>query len=151
MSLIATVTDLLHHLYSRLHSSLISPSLLPPPRRKVSGLTWQEIAKQAQQHRDASIAALSPLLPAIPWAIPQDVSHVPRLILSDHIVSITERSPEELVAKIASGELTSVEVTKAFLRRAGLAQKLVWNSVVNLYLPVKDLESKELANHLQIR
>jgi amidase len=118
-----SILSLLHSFYSRLHSSLVSPSLLPAPRR--SGPTWQEIAKQAQDHRDASIAALDPPLPELPAELPLDVTQIPKQILTAQEISITETTSEVLVDKLARGELAAVEVTKAFLRRAGLAQKLV--------------------------
>ncbi|KAF2814774.1 amidase [Mytilinidion resinicola] len=147
-SLFSSITDLFHGFYSRLHSSLVSPSLLPLPRpRAIAGPTWQEIAKAAQDHRDASIAALEPPLPTIPWEIPQDVSQIPKRIFSKEIIAITEAAPEVLVAKLASGDLTSVQVTTAFLRRAGLAQKLT-NCVTELLSTAALARAKYLDEYL---
>ena len=87
--------------------------------------TWQEIAKTAQEHRDASIARVEPAVPEVPQNLPVDVTGLPQELLSKAEISITESSPEDLLAAIASGQLSCNLVTKAFLRRAGLAQKLV--------------------------
>lgn len=88
-------------------------------------VTWQDIAKNAQKHRDASIAQIQPALPDICHNIAQDTTSVPRLVLTERECEITEISLEELGARITSGQLTALETVKAYLRRAGLAQKLV--------------------------
>lgn len=87
--------------------------------------TWQETAKQMQDYRDASLAAIEPAIPEVPNELPLNVTGIPEQLLSAREIGITETPPEDLVAKMATGELTSTEVTSAFLRRAGLAQKLV--------------------------
>ncbi|KAK9238690.1 amidase signature domain-containing protein [Lipomyces kononenkoae] len=46
-------------------------------------------------------------------------------ILSENELQITESSATELVAKLASGELKSVDVTLAFCKRAAIAHQLV--------------------------
>ena len=50
-------------------------------------------------------------------------------ILSDEEVAITESSAVDLVAKMATGQLTSVAVTTAFCKRAALAQQLVGSCI----------------------
>lgn len=87
--------------------------------------SWQEIAKTAQELRDSSIAQIKPTIPDVPAELPRNVTAIPNELLSAEEVKITETSPEELVASLASAKLFAVEVTNAFLRRAGLAQKLV--------------------------
>ena len=86
---------------------------------------WQEVATTAQDHRDASIAQVEPAVPDVPAKLPLDVTTLPKQFLSEAEVDITETSAENLVASLAAGRISSVDVTKAFLRRAGLAQKLV--------------------------
>lgn len=47
-------------------------------------------------------------------------------LLSERELTITEKySVPELLAKLASGELTSLEVTTAFSKRAAIAQQVV--------------------------
>lgn len=87
--------------------------------------SWQDIAKNARDHRDATLATLDPPLPTLPDDLPLDVTHLPRELLTAEEVLITELTPEEIVERIAKKTFTAVQVTKAFLRRAGLAQKLV--------------------------
>jgi len=86
---------------------------------------WQEVAKQAQDLRDASIARVQPAVPDVPSDLPLNLTTLPIQLLSPEEVEITETPPECLLSALASGRLTSTKVTGAFLRRAGLAQKLV--------------------------
>lgn len=87
--------------------------------------SWQDVARTAQEQRDASIARVEPAVPELPADLPLDVSGLPKRLLSSEEVKITQTTAEDLVALIASGKLSSVTVAKAFLRRAGLASKLV--------------------------
>jgi hypothetical protein len=50
---------------------------------------------------------------------------VPGKALHPRDFHITQKLPEELIKLMAAGDLTSMDVTTAFLRRAVLAQKLV--------------------------
>lgn len=89
---------------------------------KTSAKPWQEIAKQAKCYRDATIEEV----PDVPEDLPRDVTKIPNTLLSDEDITITETVPERLIERIAGGELTSVAVISAFLRRASIAQKLVY-------------------------
>jgi len=111
---------------------------------------WQEIAREAQYYRDSTIAKLEPPLPTLPGDLPLDVSGVPRRYLSENEIKLTETAPETLLAQLANGEITCLAVTKAFLRRAGLAQQLA-NCVTEL-LPDRAISrakyaDKYLADH----
>ncbi|KAK6336388.1 hypothetical protein TWF696_001948 [Orbilia brochopaga] len=87
---------------------------------------WQKIALERQQYRDASISRISPRIPNVqPANLPLNVLNTARSMLTRQEVKITEMSSTELLGLLASGKLTAVEVTNAFLRRAGVAQKLV--------------------------
>ena len=92
---------------------------------------WQEIAKEAEDHRRESLVKVVPGLPAafeniqFSTVLPQNSTGVPGKALHPKDFQITQRLPEELIQLMARGELSSVEVTTAFLRRAVLAQKLV--------------------------
>lgn len=88
-------------------------------------MTWQDIAREAQEERDASIELVRPKVPDIPSPLPPNVTHIPRELLSEGEVAITELPPEQLIAQTAAGHISSQSVVNAFLRRAGLAQKLV--------------------------
>ncbi|MCJ1378120.1 hypothetical protein MMC17_001216 [Xylographa soralifera] len=99
--------------------------------------SWQEVAKTAQEYRDASIGRVEPAVPNVPQYLPRDVTSIPKELLSKEEVEITQTLTEDLLKSLASGELTSTTITKAFLRRAGLAQKLA-NCVTEL-LPERAL------------
>ncbi|KAL8637989.1 MAG: hypothetical protein Q9228_004813 [Teloschistes exilis] len=86
--------------------------------------SWQETAKIAQDLRDASISRVEPPVPDVPSVLPRDVKDIPKQLLTKEEVLITEALAEDLLPVLASGKLTSISVTNAFLRRAGLAQKL---------------------------
>jgi amidase len=96
-----------------------------PSKTKKRKTSWQTIAQQAQEYRDASISEIQPSIPDLPPTLPKNVLHIPATILSEAEINITESSPEDLVSALAKGALTAREVTSAFLRRAALAQRLV--------------------------
>ena len=89
---------------------------------------WQEIALEAQEYRDRSISRVQPSIPD-PEIIPKNVMNLPRELLTEEEIHITELLPEDLLSVLASGEKTATAVTKAFLRCAGLAQRLVSCSI----------------------
>lgn len=89
-----------------------------------SGATWQEVAADRHKHRDATIAAVQPALPEIKY-VPQNTIDLAKQYLTPEEIKITETLVEDLVVKLAKAELSSETVTKAFLRRAALAQVAV--------------------------
>ena len=96
---------------------------------------WQDVAALAQSLRDKSIDRIEPAIPKVPSSseLPLNTSKLPSQLLSPEESKITETSPEQLLKSLASGELSSVQVVTAFLRRAGIAQKLVRCSTVNIF------------------
>lgn len=91
---------------------------------------WEEIAREAQEYRDASIRNV-PGINEVSARIeglellPKCSINLPSNILRPKDIQITESLPEELVVSLGRGEISAVEVTTAFLRRAALAQGLV--------------------------
>ncbi|RAO69365.1 uncharacterized protein BHQ10_005377 [Talaromyces amestolkiae] len=113
----------------------------------MAGKPWQEIAQIAQEVRDKSIAQVQPPVPDVPEDLPLNVTSIPKKLLTPREIEITETAPEILVQKLATGEWKCVEVTNSFLRRAGLAQRLV-NCVTEL-MPEEALErAKYLDDYL---
>ncbi|KAF2174923.1 amidase [Zopfia rhizophila CBS 207.26] len=116
--------------------------------RAASKRPWQDIAKEAQDHRDSTINQLSPPLPPVHSNLPSNITGIPRILLDSGTISITQLPPEELLQSLLSGRLSAVEVTTAYLRRSGLAQKLV-NCITEL-LPDRALSrAKELDEYFQ--
>ena len=91
-----------------------------------------------QKHRADTIAAVKPAVPDPPADLPCNVTGIPKSLLSEEVVSITDMLPEQLLLELANGKLTSTAVTTAFLQRAGLASRLV-NCCTEL-LPERALE-----------
>ncbi|KAM0717307.1 hypothetical protein Q7P37_007159 [Cladosporium fusiforme] len=90
-----------------------------------TNMSWQDISKAAQAHRADTIAQVKPSVPEPPSKLPLNVTTLPAKLLSPNVIRITELPVEALLGHMATGKLTSTEVTKAFLQRAGLASKLV--------------------------
>jgi hypothetical protein len=88
--------------------------------------SWQDVAQEAQEYRDATVDRVLPGAPLLPKDLPRNVINIPSKVLSQNELYITETPPEDLLSKLAGGELTATSVTTAFLRRASLAQKLVY-------------------------
>ena len=118
------------------------------PRSTKSKRPWQEIVDEAQAYRDSTINALSPSAPQIPAQLPKNVLSIPSQLLDTRTLSITELPVELLLASLAKGSLSAVEVTTAFLQRAAIAQGLV-NCLTEL-LSVSSLQrAKELDSYFQ--
>jgi len=99
---------------------------MPPSSKSQAKRPWQAVAREAQEHRDASMKEYATGLPEpLENSMPSNVMDIPSQLLDQNDRQITELLPEDLVVLLASGQLTSVAVTEAFLRRATLAQKLV--------------------------
>ncbi|KAI9733086.1 MAG: hypothetical protein M1834_003633 [Cirrosporium novae-zelandiae] len=101
-------------------------------------MTWQEVAQKAQKYREETFAQVKPPIPDVPSELPLNVTGIPKEVLTAEEIDITESLPEELLSRIHSGKLKSVDVANAFLRRAGVASKLT-NCVTEL-LPERALE-----------
>ncbi|KAK4939357.1 hypothetical protein LTR10_020344 [Elasticomyces elasticus] len=111
---------------------------------------WQEVAQSAQSLRDRSIADIQPAIPEVPSHanLPLNTTSIPRKLLGDFELKITETPPEELLQLLSLGQLSSVEVVTAFLRRAGIAQKLT--NCVTEVLPKAAIErAKYLDDYLE--
>ncbi|KAF2128547.1 amidase [Dothidotthia symphoricarpi CBS 119687] len=118
------------------------------PKSQSPKRSWEEIAREAQDHRDSTIALLSPRVPKIPANPPKNVTSIPEQALNKQIVTITSLLPGELLSSLASGQLTAVQVTNAYLQRAAVAQQL--SNCITELLPNLALErAKELDTYFQ--
>ncbi|KAH8811123.1 amidase signature domain-containing protein [Xylogone sp. PMI_703] len=123
--------------------------MAPSNKRQKVTRPWQEIAKEAQDHRDASLAKVKSGLPdsfnELEASLkttqlnssPGVAMERARAALHPVDVQITEMLPEVLIADLASGKLSATDVTTAFLRRAVVAQILT-NCITEL-LPERAL------------
>lgn len=90
---------------------------------------WEDVAEEAQEHRDASIReqGITLILDRIQslGTAPRCSTDIPSKVLETKDRQITECLPEELLRMLATGDVRAVDVTRAFLRRAAIAQKFV--------------------------
>lgn len=89
--------------------------------------SYQSVATRAQAEvHDAIPAAWKYSPSALPLLSHANVTNIPRTcgILTPAQIEITELSMTELVAKLATGKLSSVDVTTAFCARAAIAHQL---------------------------
>lgn len=87
----------------------------------------EEAIAKALATRDRSLAAVLPPLAfdCLPRPLPKNVIPLARDLLTEEELAITGLDVPELLGALRRREYTCVAVTKAFLRRAALAQKLV--------------------------
>jgi len=89
---------------------------------------WQQKVDWARAQRDASLAKVVPKLDGVPDAIdfPLSSQDLPQAVLSPREIEITEQySVTKLLELLRERKVTVEEVTRAFLRRAALAQAAV--------------------------
>ncbi|KAK7917928.1 hypothetical protein PG985_009802 [Apiospora marii] len=102
--------------------------------------TWQEKVSWARARRDASLAKVEPRLNGIPEAdhLPLSSQDLPKAALTAREIEITEQyGITELLGLLRERKVTVEEVTRAFLRRAALAQaatncltELLWDQAI---------------------
>lgn len=86
---------------------------------------WQAVAKEAQEYRDQSLSIAGADFTTLSNDLPLNVTKIPLQLLTTEEIEITEQTPEKLLGRLLSGNLSAIDATNAFLRRAALAQKLV--------------------------
>lgn len=115
--------------------------------------TWETIATNAQQS----------VLDAIPakWRLSaehkdpsiEDKTSIPRKcgLLTPTQLAITESSATELVEKLRTRTLSSVEVVEAYCARAAIAHQLVWRAPLNGHFLTLYLASTQSAENCYIK
>ena len=80
----------------------------------------------ARNQRDAALAKVEPRLEGIPDELPVNSQSLPKAVLTKREIEITEKySVKQLLSKLWDRSFSVEEVTRAFLRRAALAQVAV--------------------------
>jgi amidase len=80
---------------------------------------------ETRAFRDASISRVEPPLPTLPDPLPKNVTGIACTVLTPEELKITSYDVPELLQVLRDKTFSCEAVTKAFLRRAALAQKLV--------------------------
>ena len=87
---------------------------------------WEEKAKSARDYRDATLAKVEPPLPSLPDQLPLSSQELPKEFLTPREYELTQNyDAVELLQMLRSKKVSSEELTRAFLRRAVLAQYAV--------------------------
>lgn len=100
--------------------------------------SWQQKVAIAQKQRDASLAAVDPPLKGLPNVLPQNSQSIPRIVLTPRELDLTENyTVHQLLARLRSRDISAEELTRAFLRRAAVAQaatscltELLWDDAI---------------------
>lgn len=88
--------------------------------------SWQELAQIARDHRDETLSKVDPPLPPLPDPLPLNSQDLPKLLLTPREYELTQAyDATDLLYMLRTREVTSEEVTRAFLRRAAVAQYAV--------------------------
>ncbi|KLO88656.1 general amidase [Fusarium fujikuroi] len=101
---------------------------------------WQQKAAEARAHRDASLAKVEPPLKGVPAVeqLPKNSLELVPHVLTPREIEITESyTVTELLQVLRERKISVEEVTRAFLRRAALAQattncvtELLWDQAI---------------------
>jgi len=88
--------------------------------------TWEDKVAEVRRHREASLTKVQPPLHSLPSELPQNSQNLPSELLTPREIAITEQfSVGELLSELKSRRVSVEEVTRAFLRRAAVAQASV--------------------------
>lgn len=97
--------------------------------------SWEVKASSARARRDAGLAKVEPKLEGIPDILPLSSQDLPKGVLTPREIEITEKySVTELLKILRERKISVEEVTRAFLRRAAVAQVAVRVMYYDAYL-----------------
>ncbi|KAF8251944.1 amidase [Wilcoxina mikolae CBS 423.85] len=98
---------------------------LQPAIPTLGSSTLDSLVSKALSHRTASLSKVDPPIPTITKPLPLNVQGFPAQLLTTRELELTELDAPELIALMSTKKVTCEEVTRAFLRRAAVAQELV--------------------------
>ncbi|KAK5947441.1 hypothetical protein PMZ80_001591 [Knufia obscura] len=88
--------------------------------------TWEDKVAPVRRQREASLAKVQPPLGKLPETLPLNSRNLPKELLTDREIELTEKcTVKQLLARLRSRSVSVEEVTRAFLRRAAVAQAAV--------------------------
>lgn len=95
--------------------------------------TTQQKVERARARRDATLAKVEPKLDGLPSELPRSSQGLPAIVLTERELELTEKYDVMALLELLRSRKVSVEeVTRAFLRRAALAQAAVSPSFLPL-------------------
>jgi Asp-tRNA(Asn)/Glu-tRNA(Gln) amidotransferase A subunit family amidase len=100
--------------------------------------SWEDKVQPTRSRREESFKRVEPALQSLPSSLPQNSQGLAKTVLTLKEIEITETyTAIELLEKMRRRELSAEEVTRAFLRRAALAQfatncltELLWDDAI---------------------
>ncbi|GME60352.1 hypothetical protein Z519_08470 [Neofusicoccum parvum] len=100
--------------------------------------SWHEKAQSARDYRDASLAKVKPPIGPLPDPLPLSSQELPKQYLTPREYELTQNYDAiQLLDMLRRKEVSCGELTKAFLRRAALAQyavncvtELMWDDAI---------------------
>lgn len=99
---------------------------------------WEERAKSARDFRDHTLSKVDPPFDPLPDPLPLSSQELPKKYLTAREYELTQKHDAiELLEMLRTKKVTSEELTRAFLRRAALAQYAVRSQ---LWLPQRGLD-----------
>ncbi|KAM0327046.1 hypothetical protein ACHAQA_006169 [Verticillium albo-atrum] len=99
----------------------------------IQAMSLEKKIAWARAFRDGSLAKVEPALQGVPETLPLNSQGLPRGSLTPREIEITENySVAQLLAVLRQREISVEEVTRAFLRRAALAQLAKTNCLTEL-------------------
>lgn len=92
----------------------------------MSRVPWQTRAEVARTARDKSLSRVDPCLGSCPESLPLSSQDLPRQLLTAREYELTQNYDAlALLELLRDKKLSSEELTRAFLRRAAIAQHAV--------------------------
>ncbi|KAK2804025.1 hypothetical protein FQN51_002554 [Onygenales sp. PD_10] len=99
---------------------------------------WEERAQAVRDYRDATLAKVDPPLAPLPDPLPLSSKDLPKQLLTAREYELTENYDAiALLRMLRNKEVSSEELTRAFLRRAAIAQyavncvtELMWDDAI---------------------
>ncbi|KAH7312510.1 amidase signature domain-containing protein [Stachybotrys elegans] len=100
--------------------------------------SWEAAVSDVRAAREASLAKVEPRLQGLPEGLPRNSTGLAKVVLSPRELEITENyTITQLLAALRERKLSVEEVTRAYLRRAALAQAatncltgLLWDEAI---------------------
>jgi hypothetical protein len=96
------------------------------PSVNIMALSWEAVVSETRSAREAGLSKVEPKLLGVPDKLPRNSTGLAKLVLSQRELEITGNyTITRLLAALRQRKLSVEEVTRAFLRRAALAQAAV--------------------------
>lgn len=109
---------------------------------------WEVAAQDKRKQLEKEVHDIIQGIPPLEIDLPSNVTRIPKRVLLDSDVQITETPAEILVQQIATGKLSSLEVTRAFVQRAATASRLV-NCATEFMTEAAEERARYLDDYLQ--